>query len=154
MSLPTRAIDRLFERLAATYGAAWARQWEAVPIMDVKSLWAHELSIYADRLEVLAWALENLPDHPPNAIQFRNLCRSAPAPVTKALPLPPANPERLKAELAKLGHIAASERSGSAPRVDGRAWARRILGRAKDGETINPTSLRFAREALRHEAGG
>jgi hypothetical protein len=68
MTIPTRAIDRLFERLAATYGAAWARQWDSVPIMDVKSLWAHELSIYGDRLEVLAWALENLPEFVPNEV--------------------------------------------------------------------------------------
>jgi hypothetical protein len=38
-----------------------------------------------------------------------------------------------------------------ADRVDHKAWAKKILARYTAGERINPTSLRFAREALRHE---
>jgi hypothetical protein len=33
--------------------------------------------------------------------------------------------------------------------VDHKAWARRIIGRFDAGDRVNPTTLRFAREALR-----
>jgi hypothetical protein len=148
MTIPTRAIDRLFERLAATYGAAWARQWDSVPIMDVKSLWAHELSIYGDRLEVLAWALENLPEFVPNAIQFRNLCRSAPAPATKLLPSPKADPDRVKAELAKLGHIARPA-AGTPSRGRDTEWIARGLERIESGAMISPTVKSMILEAAK-----
>lgn len=149
MSLQTKAVDRLFERMAATYGAAWVRQWADVPPSDVKTAWAHELSGYASEtgLKAVAWALENLPDRVPNAIQFRNLCRLAPATEAPRLPEPKADPQRLAAELAKLGNIRAKVVSES--RVDHKAWAKRIIARHDAGDRINPTTLRFAREALR-----
>lgn len=152
MSLPVKAIDRLFERMAATYGAAWSRQWADVPMADVKAAWAHELSGYASRLEALAWALEHLPERCPNVIEFRNICRQAPAPEAPRLPEPKADPERVKRELAKLGESRA--KSEATPIGDNKAWARRILARHQAGEKINPTSVRFAREALRSHLTG
>ena len=146
MTLPIKAIDRLFERLSATYGAAWTRQWVDVPINDVKSAWAHELTGFAGHLESVAWALENLPERCPNVIEFRNLCRRAPMPDVPRLPEPKADPERLKAELAKLGKLRAKT---VATTVDHKAWARRIVGRFDGGDKVNHTTLRFAREALR-----
>lgn len=146
MSLPSKAIDRLFDRLAATYGAEWVNRWQGLDSQAVKSLWGHELSAYATRLEAIAWALENLPPRAPNAIEFKQLCRNAPAPEMPKLPEPKADPERLKAELAKLGEMRAKLSTG--PTVDHRAWARRIMGRYEGGEKVNPTTLRFAREAL------
>jgi hypothetical protein len=115
---------------------------------DVKTLWAHELSTYANSLHRIAWALENLPPRCPNVIEFKQICRQAPAPETLALPEPKADPERLKQELAKLADI---KKAALADRVDHKAWAKKILARYTAGERINPTSLRFAREALRHE---
>jgi hypothetical protein len=149
MSLPTKAIDRLFERMAATYGGQWSRQWADVPMPDVKTAWAHELSGYANRLEVLAWALENLPERCPNVIEFRNLCRRAPAPEAPRLPEPKADPERLKQELAKLGEVRAKAVATST--VDHKAWAKRIVARCTAGDRINPTSLRMAQQALRKQ---
>lgn len=145
MTMPIKAIDRLFERLGATYGKQWTSMWEGVPISDVKTLWAHELVAYAHRLEDIAWALENLPARAPNAIEFRNLCRSAPRPQAPALPEPKADPARMKTELAKLGEV----RKTTAGQVDHKAWARRIIAAHEAGEKIRPVSLRFAREALR-----
>lgn len=149
MSLPVKAIDRLFERLALTYGAAWVRQWEGLDMNDIKAMWAHELSGFSGRLEVIAWALENLPERCPNVIEFRNLCREAPRPQAMPLPEPPADPERVRAELAKLGHVPASQRAGVTANVDHKAWAKRIIARHESGEKVRPISLRFAREALR-----
>lgn len=151
MSMPTKAIDRLFQRLGATYGRQWTSMWEHTPIADVKTAWAHELSIFADRLEVIAWALENLPARAPNAIEFKNLCRQAPRPETQLpkLPEPVADPERLKSEFAKLREVMKPEPGA---RRDGRSWARRILQRHEDGEIISTCTLRFAKEALRMNA--
>jgi hypothetical protein len=148
MTMPIKAIDRLFQRLTLTYGRSFLLQWEGLPENDVKSLWAHELEPYSNRLEAIAWALEHLPDRAPNAIEFKNLCRSAPAPAAQQLPEPKADPERVKRELARLGEVraqAAHSRAG----IDHKAWAKRIMARHDAGEKINPTSLQFAREALR-----
>ena len=148
MSLSNQAIDRLFTRLGATYGAQWDKSLGSAPLGDVKTLWAHELSTYANSLHSIAWALENLPPRCPNVIEFKQLCRQAPAPEATALPEPKADPDRLKRELAKLADI---KKAVVADKVDHKAWAKKIMFRYKAGERINPTSLRFAREALRHE---
>lgn len=149
MSLPVKAIDRLFERLAATYGAQWTRQWADVPVTDVKTAWAHELDGYENNLGAIAWALENLPERCPNVIEFRNICRRAPMPQAPRLPEPKADPERVQRELSRLGDVRKKVLSTA---VDHKAWAKRIIARKDAGEVINPTSLRFAQEALHMEA--
>ena len=78
------------------------------------------------------------------------MCRTAPAPQAPKLPEPKADPERLKVELAKLGQLRAKTVASSS--VDHKAWARRIIGRYEGGEKLNPTTVRFAREALRISA--
>lgn len=147
MSLPMKAVDRLFERMAATYGAQWLRMWDGVPIHDVKTLWGHELSVYTSRLDTVAWALENLPPRCPNVIEFKLICRQAPAPETPKLPELKADPARLAAELARLAEVKkAVKESGG---YDGKAWAKRLIARSEAGERIRPISLQFARVALR-----
>ena len=89
MSLPVQALDRLFARLAATYGAAWERSLGSTPLADVKTAWSHELSGFAGSLNRIAWALENLPPKCPNVIEFKALCRQAPAPDGLCRPDPP-----------------------------------------------------------------
>lgn len=143
MSLPTRVIDRLFERLIATYGREFAARYEGIDTEAVKAAWAHELSGFAARLPDIAWALENLPERCPNAIEFRNLCRTAPAQNTPRLPEPPADPERVRAELAKLQAV----RGGNAER-DPKDWARVVLQRIERGERVLSYTRRSARAAL------
>jgi hypothetical protein len=145
MSLSTKTIDRLFERLTLAYGVQFMAQYDGMPIADVKTDWCEWLSAYGDRLAAIGWALENLPERPTNAVAFRNLCRSAPAPATVLLPEPAANPERMRAELEKLAPLLAAKRTE--PR-DGRAWARKIVGAESAGEKVNRTRLMFARQAL------
>ena len=149
MSLPTKAIDRLFERLAATYGRAWTSQWADVPMIDVKAAWANELSVFSGWLDAVAWALDNLPARCPNAIEFKQLCRQAPARAIASLPEPKADPERVAAELARLAPIVKAAKS---PTIDHKAWAKRLIARHEQGESLNPTTLRFAREALKRAA--
>ena len=148
MSLPNKAIDRLFDRLSATYGSAWTRQWADVPLGEVKTAWAHELSGYASEtgLNSIAWALENLPEKCPNIIEFRNLCRRAPVPVVPQLPEPKADPGRVAAELAKLASV---RKAATSSARDHKAWAKALIARHNAGDPIKPIQLRFAREALR-----
>ena len=145
MSLSNQAIDRLFTRLGATYGLQWDRSMGSTPLNDAKSLWAHELSVFGNSLHRIAWALENLPPKCPNVIEFKHLCRQAPSAENPQLPEPKADPARLKAELSKLGEIRSQVTKTS---IDHKAWAHKILDRHKAGEKLNPTTLRFAKEAL------
>lgn len=133
MTLPIKAIDRLFERMAATYGAQWTRMWATVPISDVKTAWAHELAGYAGRLDALAWVLENLPERCPNVIEFRNLCRLAPTPERPRLPEPAADPQRVAAELAKLRELTRSDVSATG---NSRAWIASLGQRIGRGERV------------------
>jgi hypothetical protein len=143
MSLPLQAIDRLFERLTATYGRQFMQLYEGVEANAVKTAWAHELSGFSNNLHALAWALENLPARAPNAIEFRFLCRLAPAPTIQQITEPAANPERVRAELAKLGEV-----SKAPPLRANRDWARRIIGRAEAGERVARATLHMAKQAL------
>lgn len=74
----SHAIDRLFDRLTAVYGSEFTGRFAGMEPAAVKKAWAHELSSFTHDLESVAWALDHLPEKAPNAIQFRNLCRTAP----------------------------------------------------------------------------
>jgi len=140
-------IERIFKRLAATYGAAWDRSLGQTPIMDVMTVWAHELSGFLQHrraMQSIAWALENLPDRCPNVIEFKSLCRKAPALDVPALPEPAADPARVAAELAKLAPLRAEPVS----RHDSKAWAKRLQSRHAAGETLNMNQVRCYRNAL------
>jgi hypothetical protein len=139
-----KACDHLFNRLLAVYGTQWTKQWQDVPMQDAKDAWARELGQYAGRLEAIAYALNNLPERAPNAVQFRNLCRAAPAPDVPALPMPEANPQRMREELAKLGHVTNAKPQTTIGAMD---WAPRILARHEAGERITPTVLQMAAKA-------
>lgn len=144
MSLPAPVIDRLFQKMMAVYGASWDRSLGAAPLGDVKSTWGDQLSGFTKRLEDIAWALDNLPDRPPNIIEFKRLCRAAPVPEVPRLPEPKADPKRVAAELAKLAPI-----KQTTARYDHKEWARRIIRQHEDGGVVSAIRLRFAREALK-----
>lgn len=152
MSLSIKATDHLFGRLVATYGNDFMRRWEGQNELAVKACWAHELAGYAggrDDMLPIAWALENLPEKAPNVIEFRNLCRRAPAPEVPRLEAPKADPERVRAVLAKLAPLREACASGApAGYGDGRDWARKVVQRHASGERVNVYPLRLAREAL------
>ena len=139
-----KAIDRLFHRLGATYGADWDRALGQTPINDAKTVWAHELAPFKQSLHRIAWALENLPDRCPNVIVFKSLCKQAPSPVVPTLPEPPADKRRVDEELAKLGHIRAAEK----PHTNMKEWAYRLQRRDQAGEVLNLNQKRCYRAAL------
>lgn len=144
MSLPEPTLERLFIRLSATYGAAWDRSMGSSPISDVRTVWAHELSGFAERLQDIAWALENLPERCPNVLEFKAMCRRAPMPEMARIEVAMANPELVKAELAKLQPL----RRGFVAQREDKNWARLIVARAKAGDPIRAITLQFARQAL------
>lgn len=148
MSLPTEAVERLFSRLAATYGAAWDRARGTAPISDWKTTWGHELAGFAKDLKSIAWALENLPERCPNVIEFRNLCRISPRTDMPRLEKPALDAEKIASELLKLGELRANLQK---PPPGAKDWARRIMRRHIAGDRVNLISLKFAKEALGDE---
>jgi hypothetical protein len=143
-----KAIDRLFERLGATYGSAWTRMWADVPVTDVKTAWAHELAAYSNNLNAIAWALENLPDRCPNLIEFKSLCKHAPRPSVEALGEPKAPVDVVDRELAKIAAEAFKAPTDDRGHVDNRRWAKKLKARDEKGEILSPLQKRFYKEAL------
>lgn len=136
-------ITFLFNRLHTTYGAAWKRQFEGIPESDVKSNWGYELAWTFGRPDVIRYALDNLPEKPMNAIEFRNLCRKAPAakPDAESEDIrQPAHPSVIKKVLTGLAPAAA------VGRLD---WARAL--KAKDEfnpQGVTQTIRKMYRDAL------
>lgn len=100
MPLPALWVDHLFAKLSVRYGAAFMRQWPDTDPALVKADWAEVLD--GTRGESISYALSYLPSTPPNALQFRNLCRSSPREDLVAIEPPTAKPDpaRVKAILA------------------------------------------------------
>lgn len=144
------AIDRLFTRLSATYGRDWTEAMGITPVTEAKALWAHELAQWADNLQPVAWALENLPERCPNVIAFKHLCRSAPAAAAPRLPEPQADPARVAAELAKLGQLRAKP-SGTLVHSM-KAWAYELQARDQAGHKIGVYARKAYQEVVRHQA--
>jgi hypothetical protein len=77
--------------------------WAGLEPDAVKADWARELSVFQQNPDAIRYGLEYLPpSKPPTVLEFRDICRRSPPAVFKALPAPKPDPERLKAELAKL----------------------------------------------------
>lgn len=146
MSLPLAAIDRLFDRLNATYGRDFMSRWEGQDVNAVKSSWAHELAGFAGHLTSVAWALENLPERAPNVIEFRAICRRAPAPEVPRIEVSTAGKERIAAELAKLGP---GFRKPTGRTGGNKEWAHKIIAKAENGiHSKSSLPLKMARTAL------
>jgi len=135
MSLPLTVIDRLFERLIATYGQEFVNKYQG-DLNQVKSVWSHELGGYGKNLHAIAYALEHLPEHAPNVIQFRNICMKSPESQPLMIERPKADPAIVAMIVKNLKPVVKAER------LD---WARVILENPK-GRT--PTVLRMAKDAL------
>jgi hypothetical protein len=144
MSLPDNWVDRIFRKLGATYGQAFLRQYDGVDLPDVKANWAHELAVFQQAPDAIAYGLDHLPvDRPPTVLQFRDCCRRPTEHATKVLKLaaPPANPQ-----------IAAKVRDAfkrPLEPADPKAWARRLRDREIAGEKLS----KFQRDAWRDAIG-
>ena len=135
--MKTDVVSYVFDRLAATYGAAWDKSLGNAPLADVKTVWQDALDqfLHTDAAKrSILWALDNLPERPLNVVAFRALCRSAPAQVLPQLPEPRMDPERVAAELEKLGQVRSKV---TATLSSHRDWAHAL--KAKD--EANPKSV-------------
>lgn len=141
MSLPNSWVDKIFTKLSLVYGRAFLDRWTGLEMDAVKADWAHELAALERSPHSITYALQNLSaDKPPTVVEFRKIAWSAPAADMPQIVYKKATPDKIAAALAGL--------SGHAGR-DPKDWARRILSRYEAGDRIGPTSLLFAKQALR-----
>jgi len=150
MSLPANWVDRIFSKLTVTYGRAWLSMWEGVDIDSVKADWAGELSIYQQNPAAIAHALDNLPaSKPPTVLQFREVCRTAPAAATPRLSAPAPNPEQVArvAAAAKALHKRPLSATGNLQ------WAIRLQERERRGPGLTQFQRDAWRDALKVDRG-
>ena len=145
MALPIKAVERLFEKLQLTYGTEFTNKWGELNSMDLMTNWAFELAQFSDNLNAIGWALQNLPDRCPNLIEFKNLCKQAPRPITVALDAPKAPVEVIDREISKMlaGLIKKPTDAG-----DHKRWARRLKERHEKGEHLSPYQINCYKTAL------
>lgn len=140
MALASQTVDAIFRRLLARYGSAWNAKWAGVPEEDVKTDWANVLGRFSR--EAVLYALEYLPEFPPTAGQFREICIRAPQrePEQQLLDAPKPDPARLAAELERL-HQMLKDR---APKQ----WAYDLQEKERSGERLTEVQRQAWREAL------
>jgi hypothetical protein len=109
MPLQASWVDNLFARLTVRYGAAFLRQWPDADLAVVKADWADVLD--GCRGESIGYALRYLPNTPPNALQFRDVCRRAPEPELPRLPAPEVPKERRAEAMALIRAALAGSRT-------------------------------------------
>ena len=148
MSLPTAAIDRLFARLAISYGTEFTNKWGTLSSTEVKSHWAHELGFFSDNLHAIGWALQNLPDRCPNLIEFKSLCKQAPRLTTKALDAPKAPVEVVDRVLAEIAAKALKMPRDENGNVDHKRWAKKLKARHEKGEKLSLYQIKCYKTAL------
>lgn len=150
-TLPASWVERIWLTMRATYGAAFDRQWEcpigadpAKHVEGLKAHWARELGVYLQKHEAIGYALDNLPPHPPNLIEFKAACNRLPTLAPKALPAPKADPERIGEALSRLKAV------GSVASIGNRDWAKVL----RDREQRSKAGLtQFQRDAWREALG-
>ena len=105
----------------------------------VKASWEHELGeVYARAPHAIAYALEHLPDDPPNVGLFRKLCNARPLEAVPMLPAPAADPARVEAAVKAMAK--------PAPILDPLHWAKKLKAREVAGDR---TLTRAQRDAWR-----
>lgn len=149
MSLPTKWIDKIFEKLTLIYGRDFTSRYDHISITDVKTEWGGFLSGFIDHPEAIAFALDNLPDTKvPNVLEFRALCRQAPKFSSALLPAPKADPGVVTEQLRKMTASAFKTPKDERGNVDHKLWARRLKQRHEKGESLNLVQINAYRQAL------
>lgn len=152
---PLHAIDRLFGRFIAIYGAQkTATAWGNGDAHERALVWHQALSKYP--MTVVGDALRDLAETgtgwPPTLPEFVQMVREQlPRPEHKpVLPPPARTTEDIAAGSRQVQELV---RSVTTEKKDTSAWAYRILERADRGDQVlAPTSIQFALEAI-HNLG-
>jgi hypothetical protein len=148
MSISIAAVERLFDRLSMTYGSEFKNKWNGIPLNEVKSSWSHELGIFADNLNAIGWALQNLPDRCPNLIEFKSLCKQAPRPTTIALDAPKAPVEVVDKVLAEIALKAFKPPKDDNGNVDHKRWAKKLKTWHENGGKLSMYQIKCYKTAL------
>ena len=115
MPLPASWVDALFGKLTVAYGQRFLGLYAGLSLDAVKADWGDTLDGLQARPEAIKHALAHLPpDNPPTAMQFRAICRNAPAPAAPRLDAPHAlpDPQRMAQALGKLQTTTSASKSG------------------------------------------
>lgn len=142
----TAAVDALFARFGAIYGAKFSLQWAGVDPVELKRTWLDALCRF--RAEEVGAALEACArdvKFPPTLPEFIDICRSYASPQAPLPSLEYTRPILHKRTAAELQ----VEREFPKPaHGKGRWWARRILRLVELGEPPPFISIRAAQEVL------
>lgn len=99
-------IDRVFVVMHVTYGHLWSSLFPTDDMLRVaKAQWALQLAPWSESaIEKGLDRCRRAYERPPTLPQFMNLLRTDPAhqQVTRALPRPPCNPDKVQAEIANM----------------------------------------------------
>jgi hypothetical protein len=131
-------VDRIWARLLVRYGVAWPAKWKGIDEQLVQRDWSLQLAGLSS--EAIAHGLDNLPpDHPPTALQFRDLCRNRPS-ATPALThdRPPPDPKRFAEALAPL-----TRRAGLTPAHVARETLDRLRHMRDTGQSMSAAQILF-----------
>ena len=150
-SLPDPWVRKIFATMRATYGASFDRQWQcpagtdpAEHANDMIGHWARELRGYQQSPQAIAYALDHLPDSPPNLIEFKKLCRGAPQYAQKQLEGPKVTPEKMVEAVAGI--------TKPAPKENPRQWAEDLKAIEARGGNLTLAQRTMWRTALRDGA--
>lgn len=111
--LPNAWMAKIFSTLQGYYGTRYTNMWKTGELLtngqdgghvNMMRVWSEKLGGFADHPECIAYALENLPEHPPTLPQFMEICRRAPRkePLMLEHHITPEDMERNKQRLKEL----------------------------------------------------
>ena len=103
-------FDYIFARMNAIYGANFARHWDGIDLMNVRSEWQRQLGKFLTYRPSMDYAISRLDsDFVPSAIKFREFCNAGPAIPADALRVAhnptPVSPEVVAEAKRKLAEL-------------------------------------------------
>ena len=124
-ALPPAAVDRLFARFAAIYGAQkMAGAWGNVDVSERNATWSEALGRFS--LDVVGDGVRELAEDgsgwPPSAPEFAAICQrhaDRPGRSLMALPVPNRSPEEIAVGRERMGRIKAMLKKSIRPMPSG-----------------------------------
>lgn len=141
-------VDEVFTRCQMRYGRDFLARWAGQKVSAVKADWRRVLEGLErpERRHALDFALDNLPEKPPRADEFKALANRAPDPRdTALLNAPPPNPVAVAKAMAQASQVIAK------PTGDALSRQREQMAREIAGERIPMAQREFWRVAMRAE---
>lgn len=140
--LPNSWITEIFKRMGLHYGSRLDTMWAGQDPAELHRFWASELAGLETAPDVIAHALDHLPEErPPTLGEFKRLCATAPRPEQKRLPPPKANNEFV-------ARVMADMRKAAATVTDQKSWAHRLRLAETSGERLTQAQRCMWRSAL------